>query len=373
MHYMNPHVAVRTIYLDDKSAPRHRETSRLLPRLPISGGRDCLFFVDGQVLSWRMYSPFWFYVKANPHVLEEAKNSTIVGFPAELRVLEMSLQAEIERPGEKAFLVKARDKCIKQMFLKLTEERGMDESIAFREMAARFREDSRTLYRVVRGRDTDVQKDMRYYRKVFKGDARIEVVYKALLRARVLAANKRLLGESFGLEDLLPHHPGSSAQYMPPVCPVLGFTLDYTPNGKNVQAVRVGRKDANLPYGPKNVVIMSRLAARMIEGSVSVNTASLAMDPDMGAHWREWTKTHSVMLGKTALGRPMGRPNNAYNPDAYKVKRRRAPAGAPEFREQEVPSTSQDADIRTDKDETWEELEARVAAHFDARKATQKT
>ena len=182
----------------------------------------------------------------------------------------------------------------------------MDESLAFRELALRFREPHRTLYRIVRGRREEKLKDIRYYRKALAGDPRLEVLYKALLRARVLAANKRQAGEAFGLDDLLPYHPGSAAQYLPPVCPVLGFKLDYTPGGRAVQSVRVGRKDASKPYGPKNVAVMSRLAARMIEGSIAVETASLAMDPEMGYHWREWTRVHSSLLGKTPLGRPVG-------------------------------------------------------------------
>ena len=350
MRYMSPHKAVRDIYLDDKSAPRHRETGRLLPRYPIAGGRDFLFFVDGEALSWRMYSPFWKYVQENPQVLEEAKHATIVGFPVELRVLEVSLQAEIERPGEKAFLTKTRDRCVRKMYAKLTDERGMDDSIAFRELSIRFREDTRTLYRIVRGRDEPQQRDIRYYRKMFAGDPRLEVLHKSLLRARVLAANKRQAGESFGLEDLLPYHPGSAAQYLPPVCPVLGFKLDYTPGGRGVQAVRVGRKDASKPYEPKNVAVMSRLAARMIEGSVAVETASLAMDPDMGWHWREWTKVHSVMLGRTPLGRPA-----SAAPSTRSKARRTEPE--PQRQVQQEPQEEKAVDNGIDLDDIIESME----------------
>lgn len=333
MRYMNPHLAAHTIYLDDKSAPRYRSNRRPLPRYP-SGG-DILFFSGKYVLSWQLHKDFLFFVKSHPELLnplfvpEYVPNTSedhdegqpeelptefdrpadfysmcYVPFPAELRVKELAIQ-EIEAQAlEKSSLTRCRDRCLKKMYAAFTEDRGFPQSIAVRELTVRFKLPSHVVRRMLRMTDLNAP-DMRRFRKEIN-DSRLERVYKVMLGARGIATAKKVNG-GFGIKDVLPYHPGSSAQYIPPRCPVLGLELDYAEDrNKQLNSVRVGRKTTARPYEPGNVTVMSFLATRLIEGSIGRNKAFMAADADIAAHWRAWSAAHETNWGKVQLGRPVG-------------------------------------------------------------------
>lgn len=342
MQYMNPHVAVHTIYLDEKSVPRYRSNRRPLPRYAVGG--DILFFCGQYALSWQLHKDFFFYVKdrpelLNPHFVPDFAvpsinadpddpnappppelpseferdpayyNTCLVGFPVELRIKEMTIQEVEARAWEKAALNRYRDKCMRKMYEVFTNERGFPQSIAVRELSVRFKLPTHTIRRMLRMSDLNAP-DMRKFRQEIK-DPRLERVYKVMLGARSIATAKGL-NEGFGIKDVLPYHPGTTDQYIPPKCPVLGLELEYDEDKKKqLNAVRVGRKQTNRPYGPGNLLLMSFLATRLIEGSLGQNKAALAADHDIVAHWREWSRDHVTNWGKTKLGRPSKKKDKA--------------------------------------------------------------
>lgn len=118
-------------------------------------------------------------------------------------------------------------------------------------------------------------------------DPRYKTVRDACLRYRTNAPGRGVKC-SFGIAEVFP---GGA---FPLVCPVLGVPLDYD-NQRSLRAVRVGRLDPSRPASEGNVILMSLLAQRAVEGTGNYLKILATMDTtEMREAWRRWCKTHGI-------------------------------------------------------------------------------
>jgi len=84
--------------------------------------------------------------------------------------------------------------------------------------------------------------------------------------------------------------------FYPLRCPVIGVQLNYEPSytqstkDKGINSVRVWRLTKEKPPGPGNITIMSALATRLIEGTISVQSMFKIMNDETMRKWLEWKK-----------------------------------------------------------------------------------
>jgi hypothetical protein len=305
--------ALHDVFLDSSGTPRHRLTKKPLPRHVLPDGADVLLFWQDNVIEWSAYAPFFAYVVDSPEVLLDP--SLPVPLPPHLRAAEMALQHHPMTPAIRVFYQRCRDTAMRRLFSTFMERPGRNPSRAQDEVAQRFGVDVRVVRTVLRKVKGTVTTELTAVRKQFKDDPRYAVLMKEIsnTRSRLCMAGKaegegKGEGEGkakFNICDILPHYNGSAERYIPQTCPVLGVQLNYTVH-KSHHAPRIARKDVTKPYEPGNVLIVSALAYRMIQGLITPDAAARLLtqadrvSAGAGAaftHWRAWEREHNTLWG----------------------------------------------------------------------------
>jgi hypothetical protein len=155
------------------------------------------------------------------------------------------------------------------------------------------------------------------------GDPRYKAISKMIVYARTKAYSSGIYG-GFVIADIFPNmysvHGNVGAHngelFIPAICPVLRIPLMWEDNGsdysnKRVGSPRVWRKTNTMPFGPDNVIIMSKLAAWLIEGSYALGGASRSLTPEMTQAWEEWQERHPFQ-------KPTPAPRKAYKKRAIR-------------------------------------------------------
>lgn len=134
--------------------------------------------------------------------------------------------------------------------------------------------------------------------KLHKFDRNME--YHYMLLGKVVqqcrsAANNAKIASTFTLTDIaVSDAPGG----YPLRCPVLGVKLDWGLNNhRSWYSPRVGRYDPAQPFIQGNVLLMSHLAKKLLEGKkfhTTVLELEVAANPDMPTALTAWSKQHPV-------------------------------------------------------------------------------
>lgn len=131
------------------------------------------------------------------------------------------------------------------------------------------------------------------------------------------AANTAKIPSTFILTDIA--HNDAPGGY-PLRCPVLGVALDWRLNNhRSWYSPRVGRYDPAQPFIAGNVVLMSHLAKKLLEGKkfhTTVLELEVAANPDMPTVLTVWSKQHPV-------------PDTEAITDFYRLTQKPAPVQAP--------------------------------------------
>lgn len=139
-------------------------------------------------------------------------------------------------------------------------------------------------------------------RKHLLGSPQYKVLTKAMQRTRQ-AAYQQNIKCRFSFHDLLPRVQGLYT--LPLRCPVLGWELRYAEpeiragraraSSTHPQDVRVWRRSVDTPLTAPNVVVMSALAVRLIEGrNISAETAARLLGAEEAAAWDRWRTNYVV-------------------------------------------------------------------------------
>lgn len=267
---------------------------------------DYFFFCGEFILQFTVYYPFFAQTKMQDDT--EVRGLSVHTMSPELleKVNRLQAMSRREVPSVPSkVMVARRNECMSRML-----NEGMSEK------------DVETLFFVKFGYTADIlnpnktvlSKEAVEYKehkdgekkkhKAMIDDPRYKEISKMVAYARTKAYSSDIYGK-FVVADVFPNmysvHGNVGAQngelFIPAVCPVLRIPLmwdkiDSRYTNKRVGSPRVWRKTNTLPFGPDNVIIMSKLAAWLIEGTYAVGRATETLTHEMAQAWEAWQVGH---------------------------------------------------------------------------------
>jgi hypothetical protein len=125
-----------------------------------------------------------------------------------------------------------------------------------------------------------------------KRDTRYAAIVRQVAKARSMYGTKSVSMHVSYL-DCFPKYMGEP--YIPKVCPVLKIELSYDVNAKNKppNQVVIGRKSKRSEVNADSVLIMSYLARKLIEDTLTgMQKEKLLRELGCGAEWNKWKLAH---------------------------------------------------------------------------------
>jgi hypothetical protein len=247
---------------------------------------DYFYFCGTYALQFSQYS-YFFDITRN-YTDTEAQAFSTQDLDTDAKLLEMKIGSYAVRdtePYPSSMLIKWRDKCLERML-----EGGMSEPAA----ETLFFLSVGYINRLLRKGKVQLSKEQLQRnaekKNALKKDARYRAVAKMIADARIKASKGGIYG-GFSVLDVFPSVRGSD-RFIPQICPVLRIPLTWEGDNKLMTAPRVWRRTNTQPFGPDNVVIMSKLAAWLVEGTYALKRTNAAMDASSYDALREWKKKH---------------------------------------------------------------------------------
>jgi hypothetical protein len=219
-----------------------------------------------------------------------------------------------ERSFSKRNVIKVRARAIEEMVVKFRAKYGADKMRDIMEAVARLFDVSTST--VKKACEAQVPAKAKVSEE-FKEDPRWGHLRWAAAQARASAYLTDTYARSgvpkaygkFDPGDALVPHRGE--RVYPEICQVLGMPLSYDRfdvaggvEGAKGAVARIGRLGVDKPFETGNIVLMSTLASRLIEGT----SDQVVLSADFGKRWLVWKETHNVaaLRVKDKGGRPKG-------------------------------------------------------------------
>lgn len=296
MNFCTPEYLVLRVYLDQNLRPRFRSNSLNLKAvhglpLPIMrGSEDYVMFLGKFMAKWAWYKDFLLLTQ---HVPPDAHQSEIpLDWPQSCSLMIQGITVARAMTGKHHDAAR-RDMRTDAMLSRYGELEKKDwaQAAILSRIALEFDANPTTVKKALGAAGIKIAPPKKAAAaqdsasKLRRMDPRYAAVKRACNRVR---SNPERMVCSFKITDLYVRGE------LPTVCPVLGIPLNYdSPNA--LASVRVGRKDVDKPATPSNVLLMSRMAQRMIEGTGDRLRLKAAMDTDdMRRRWKEWDATHKT-------------------------------------------------------------------------------
>lgn len=219
-----------------------------------------------------------------------------------------------ERGFSKKTIIKVRARAIEAMAGKMRAKYGADSMRDIVEAVAKLFDVSTSMVRKICEPQAPPKEKAP---QEFKEDPRWRHLRWAMSQARASAYLTDTyahpdMAKAYGKfepSDALVAHRGQ--HLYPETCTVLGMPLSYDRfdvaggvSGAKGAVARIGRFDVGRPFESGNIVLMSTLASKLIEGLADQATLS----DDFGKRWLAWKETHNVLplRDRKKGGRPKG-------------------------------------------------------------------
>ena len=239
------------------------------------------------------------HIEPNAHAGDQRFVEAQRNAEAEVFIDKMMLS---EKSFSKRGIIKVRERAIRDAMDTLRVKFGSEDMNALVEAVARLFDVGTLMVRKVCGL---VSKAKPQESQEYKEDPRWGHLRWAVHQTRATAyatdvdarpGTPRAYGK-FAPADALIQHKGE--RLYPEVCIVLGTVLSYDRfDGANTSMAKVGRFDTDKPFETGNVILMSAMAVKLIEGLRDPSSLS----SEVAAKWEVWKSTHN-----TAALRPRAR------------------------------------------------------------------
>lgn len=296
MNFCTPEYLVLRVYLDTELRPRFRANSLNLKAvhglpLPIlHGSEDYVMFLGKFLAKWTWYKDFLLLTQ---HIPYNAHQSEIpLEWPPECHLMLQGIAVARSMSGAEHVLARRdmRTDAMLQRYGAL-EKKDWTQSAILARIALEFDATPATTKRLLTqsgikfAPPKKAAAPMDSASKLRRLDARYATLRRVCNRMR---SNAKQIACSFKITDLYVRGE------LPTLCPVLGIPLNYD-NPKALASVRVGRRDVSKPATAANVMLVSRIAQRMIEGTGDSLKLLAALDTDdLRKRWKQWTLEHTT-------------------------------------------------------------------------------
>lgn len=298
MKFCTPEYLVLRVYLDEQLRPRFRANSLNNPEIhckPVPvfiGPEDYVMFLGKFMAKWAWYKDFLLFTR---HVSPSAHQSKIpldwpLNFGPQIR--SVAAARDMITTGHMQARRDMRAEAMGDRFAALNKK-GWTHTAIITRIAAEFDITRITVRKMlaemglIEPPPPPAPKEEVAINRLRRADPRYDTLRRVCNVARSkLHSRNGAFRSSFKITDLYVNDE------LPTTCPVLGIPLSYE-NFKSLSAVRIGRKDTSKAATPRNVLLMSRLAQRMIEGTGDRRRLINALETqEMRQRWMDWYTTH---------------------------------------------------------------------------------